>query len=55
MKKFIISVLCMITIFGILYMLYTYKRFAYDLMLDTLGGFYLGRLIGKFADWLSDK
>lgn len=45
----------MVVLFGILYTLYTYERFAYDLMLDALGAFYLGRLIGKFADWLGDK
>ena len=55
MKKLIIGLLCVITMVVGMCMLYTYQRFIYDLMLDTLGAFYLGRLIGKFAGWLCNK
>lgn len=54
-KRIIINVLCTIVIFVVWYMLYTHHRIALDILIDMLGAWYLGRLIGKFVDWLCDN
>lgn len=55
MKKFIIGLLCFIVWVILAYMIYTYYRVVFNIMLDLFGSFYVGRLIGKFVDWLCDK
>ena len=53
-KKIIISVLCAIVFLVVWYMLYTYNKFTFDVIVDCFGSWYIGKLIGKFVDWLCD-
>ena len=55
MKKFIIAILCFVVWGVLLCMLYTYDKSIYNMLLNTLGAYYCGTLIGKLVDWLCDK
>lgn len=54
-RHIIIRALFCIVFIAVWCLLRTYTKTAFDIIIDIFGAFYIGRLMGKIADWLCDN